>query len=78
MLKSVEGVDPVPSTPQRALDEKFRCVEEKEEELRRLQLQLREKGRDLERQRCVLANNEETIAVRRPSVCQTPPPPPPR
>ena len=49
---------------QRAVDEKFRCVEEKEEETRRLQLLLREKERDLERQRCVLASNEETITVR--------------
>ncbi|XP_047442806.1 myomegalin isoform X4 [Mugil cephalus] len=47
---------------ERAVDEKFRCVEEKDEEKRRLQLLLREKERDLERQRCVLANNEETIA----------------
>ncbi|XP_065811624.1 myomegalin isoform X2 [Labrus bergylta] len=46
---------------ERAVDEKFRCMEEKEEELRRLQLLLREKERDLERQRCVLTNNEETI-----------------
>ncbi|KAE8294671.1 Myomegalin Cardiomyopathy-associated protein 2 Phosphodiesterase 4D-interacting protein [Larimichthys crocea] len=46
---------------ERAVDEKFRCVEEKEEETRRLQLLLREKERDLERQRCVLTNNEETI-----------------
>ncbi|XP_042369157.1 myomegalin [Plectropomus leopardus] len=46
---------------ERAVDDKFRCVEEKEEETRRLQLLLREKERDLERQRCVLANNEETI-----------------
>ncbi|CAJ1059465.1 myomegalin isoform X4 [Xyrichtys novacula] len=47
---------------ERAVDEKFRCVEEKEEELRRHQLLLREKERDLERQRCVLTNNEETIS----------------
>ncbi|XP_044056839.1 myomegalin isoform X2 [Siniperca chuatsi] len=46
---------------ERAVDEKFRCVDEKEEETRRLQLLLREKERDLERQCCVLANNEETI-----------------
>nr|XP_046156108.1 myomegalin isoform X5 [Oncorhynchus gorbuscha] len=46
---------------ERAVDEKFRCVEEKEGEMRRLQLLLREKERDLERQRCVLSNNEETI-----------------
>ncbi|KAM4629781.1 myomegalin [Polymixia lowei] len=46
---------------ERAVDEKFRCVEAKEEETRRQQLLLREKERDLERQRCVLANNEETI-----------------
>ncbi|KAM9848622.1 myomegalin isoform 2-T2 [Aulostomus maculatus] len=46
---------------ERALDDKFQRVEEKEEEMRRLQLVLREKERDLERQRCVLSNNEETI-----------------
>ncbi|XP_038858828.1 myomegalin isoform X3 [Salvelinus namaycush] len=46
---------------ERAVDEKFHCVEEKEGEMRRLQLLLREKKRDLERQRCVLSNNEETI-----------------
>ncbi|XP_071202429.1 myomegalin isoform X5 [Salvelinus alpinus] len=46
---------------ERAVDEKFHCVEEKEGEMRRLQLLLREKERDLERQRCVLSNNEETI-----------------
>lgn len=53
----------LPSPLQRAVDEKFRSVEEKEEENRRLQLLLRDKERDLERQRCVLANNEETITV---------------
>uniref|UniRef100_A0A3Q2P6V1 Uncharacterized protein n=1 Tax=Fundulus heteroclitus TaxID=8078 RepID=A0A3Q2P6V1_FUNHE len=47
---------------QRAVDERFRSAEEKEEEARRLQLLLRQKDVDLERQRCVLANNEETIA----------------
>uniref|UniRef100_A0A3B4ZTJ2 Myomegalin-like n=1 Tax=Stegastes partitus TaxID=144197 RepID=A0A3B4ZTJ2_9TELE len=46
---------------EQAVDEKFRCMEEKEEDTRRLQLLLREKERDVERQRCVLANNEETI-----------------
>ncbi|KAM6962436.1 myomegalin [Aplochiton taeniatus] len=46
---------------ERAVDEKFCCVEEKEGETRRLQLLVREKERDLERQRCVLSNNEETI-----------------
>ncbi|XP_035799766.2 myomegalin isoform X5 [Amphiprion ocellaris] len=46
---------------EQAVDEKFRCMEEKEEETRRLQLLLREKERDVERQRCTLANNEETI-----------------
>ncbi|XP_076838222.1 myomegalin isoform X2 [Brachyhypopomus gauderio] len=46
---------------ERAIDEKFRCVEEKESEVRRLQLALREKERDLERLRCILSNNEETI-----------------
>lgn len=46
------------------MDDKFRSVEEKDQETRRLQLLLREKERDLERQRCVLSNNEETITVR--------------
>lgn len=48
-------------------------MEEKDEENRRLQLLLREKERDLERQRCVLANNEETIAVRGHHVTRRPP-----
>lgn len=57
------------------MDDKFRTVAEKEEEARRLQLLLREKERDLERQRCVLSNNEETITVRihtghTPSLCR--------
>ncbi|XP_010870810.4 myomegalin isoform X3 [Esox lucius] len=46
---------------ERAVDDKFRRVEEKEGETRRLQLLLRDKERDLERQRCVLSNNQETI-----------------
>ncbi|KAG7457198.1 hypothetical protein MATL_G00243970 [Megalops atlanticus] len=46
---------------ERSIDEKFRCLEEKETEVRRLQLALREKERDLERLRCILSNNEETI-----------------
>ncbi|KAJ8384522.1 hypothetical protein AAFF_G00204370 [Aldrovandia affinis] len=44
-----------------AIDEKFRCMEEKESEVRRLQLALREKERDQGKLRCVLSNNEETI-----------------
>uniref|UniRef100_A0A1A8PKC6 Phosphodiesterase 4D interacting protein n=1 Tax=Nothobranchius rachovii TaxID=451742 RepID=A0A1A8PKC6_9TELE len=47
---------------ERAVDEKFRSVEEKEEETRRTRLLLREKERDLERQCCVLSSNQETIA----------------
>ncbi|CAJ1072092.1 myomegalin-like [Xyrichtys novacula] len=46
---------------ERSIDDKFRCVEEREEQVRRLQLALREKERDLERLRCILSNNEETI-----------------
>ncbi|XP_035384015.1 myomegalin-like isoform X2 [Electrophorus electricus] len=46
---------------ERAIDEKFYRVEEKESEVRRLQLALREKERDLERLRYILSNNEETI-----------------
>uniref|UniRef100_A0A673KY19 Myomegalin-like n=1 Tax=Sinocyclocheilus rhinocerous TaxID=307959 RepID=A0A673KY19_9TELE len=46
---------------ERSIDEKFRCLEEKDGEVRRLQLVLREKDRDLERLRCVLDNNNDTI-----------------
>ncbi|XP_030630521.1 myomegalin [Chanos chanos] len=46
---------------ERSIDEKFRCLEEKETEVHRLQQALREKERDLERLRCILSNNEETI-----------------
>ncbi|XP_028283911.1 myomegalin isoform X3 [Parambassis ranga] len=46
---------------ERSIDDKFRCVEEREEQVRRLQLALREKERDLERLRSILSNNEETI-----------------
>ncbi|XP_068557567.1 myomegalin-like isoform X2 [Cebidichthys violaceus] len=46
---------------ERSIDDKFRCVEEREAQVRRLQLALREKERDLERLRCILSNNEETV-----------------
>ncbi|XP_047657569.1 myomegalin isoform X4 [Tachysurus fulvidraco] len=46
---------------ERAVDERFVCVEQKEAEVRKLQLLLREKERDLQKVRCVLSNNEETI-----------------
>lgn len=48
---------------QSSIDDKFQCVEELEGHMRRLQLALREKERDLERLRCILSNNEETITV---------------
>lgn len=48
---------------QQSIDDKFHCVEEREGQVRRLQLALREKERDLERLRCILSNNEETITV---------------
>lgn len=48
---------------QRSIDEKFHCLEEKDDEVRRLQLVLREKDRDLERLRCVLNNTNDTITV---------------
>lgn len=51
------------SRVQRSIDEKFHCLEEREGQVRRLQLALREKERDLERLRCILSNNEETISV---------------
>ncbi|XP_059368506.1 myomegalin isoform X7 [Carassius carassius] len=46
---------------ERAIDDKFTCMEQKEDEVHKLQLLLREKERDLEQLRCVLSNNEETI-----------------
>ncbi|KAJ8270302.1 hypothetical protein GJAV_G00112720 [Gymnothorax javanicus] len=46
---------------ERSIDEKFQCLEEKEEDVRQLQLALREKERDMDRLRSVLSNNEETI-----------------
>uniref|UniRef100_A0A3B5BNE7 Uncharacterized protein n=1 Tax=Stegastes partitus TaxID=144197 RepID=A0A3B5BNE7_9TELE len=46
---------------ERSIDDKFRCLEDREGQVRRLQLALREKERDLERLRCILSNNEETI-----------------
>ncbi|XP_041126601.1 myomegalin-like isoform X4 [Polyodon spathula] len=46
---------------EQAIDEKFRTLEEKESEVRQLQLALREKERDQDRLRCILSNNEETI-----------------
>ncbi|XP_016395748.1 myomegalin isoform X7 [Sinocyclocheilus rhinocerous] len=46
---------------ERSIDEKFHCLEEKDGEVCQLQLVLREKDRDLERLRCVLNNNNDTI-----------------
>ncbi|XP_060941034.1 myomegalin-like isoform X6 [Limanda limanda] len=46
---------------ERSIDDKFRSVEEREAQVRGLQLALREKERDLERLNCILSNNEETI-----------------
>ncbi|XP_061652414.1 myomegalin isoform X8 [Phyllopteryx taeniolatus] len=44
-----------------SIDDKFRCLDEREGQVRTLQLALREKDRDLDRLRCILTNNEETI-----------------
>uniref|UniRef100_A0AAV2JUR3 Centrosomin N-terminal motif 1 domain-containing protein n=1 Tax=Knipowitschia caucasica TaxID=637954 RepID=A0AAV2JUR3_KNICA len=44
-----------------SIDEKYQCLEEHESQARSLQLALREKERDLERLRCILSNNEDTI-----------------
>ncbi|XP_061151906.1 myomegalin isoform X4 [Syngnathus typhle] len=46
---------------ERSIDDKFRCLDEREGQVRTLQLALREKDRDLDRLRCILSNNEETI-----------------
>ncbi|XP_054624503.1 myomegalin-like isoform X3 [Dunckerocampus dactyliophorus] len=44
-----------------SIDDKFRCLDEREGQVRTLQLALKEKERDLDRLRCILSNNEETI-----------------
>lgn len=49
---------------QRAIDEKFSSLEEKEKELRQLRLAVRERDHDLERLRGVLSSNEATMQVR--------------
>ncbi|KAM9841643.1 CDK5 regulatory subunit-associated protein 2 [Aulostomus maculatus] len=46
---------------ERALDEKFAAIEEKDNEIHQLQLSLREKERDLDRLNNLLSHNEETI-----------------
>ncbi|KAL0603315.1 Myomegalin [Plecturocebus cupreus] len=46
---------------ERAIDEKFSAVEEKEKELRQLRLAVRERDHDLERLRGVLSSNEATM-----------------
>ncbi|XP_054985930.1 myomegalin isoform X16 [Sorex araneus] len=46
---------------ERAIDEKFTALEEKEKELRQLQLAVRERDYDLERLRLVLSSNEATM-----------------
>ncbi|XP_058516110.1 myomegalin isoform X4 [Ochotona princeps] len=46
---------------ERAIDEKFSALEEKERELRQLRLAVRERDHDLERLRGVLSSNEATM-----------------
>nr|XP_057922715.1 myomegalin isoform X8 [Doryrhamphus excisus] len=46
---------------ERSIDDKFHCLDEREGQVRTLQLALKEKERDLDRLRCILSNNEETI-----------------
>lgn len=49
------------SALERAIDEKFTTLEEKEKELRQLQLAVRERDHDLERLRSILSSNEATM-----------------
>lgn len=49
---------------QRAIDEKFSTLEEKEKELHQLHRAVRERDRDLERVRGILSTNEATMQVR--------------
>ena len=53
---------------QRAIDEKFSSLEEKEKELRQLHLAMRERDHDLERLRGILSSNEATMQVRASSI----------
>lgn len=53
----------IPSATQRAVDEKFCALEQKEQELQQLRVSVRERGSDLERLRSVLSSNEATIHV---------------
>ncbi|XP_054546851.1 myomegalin isoform X3 [Talpa occidentalis] len=46
---------------ERAIDEKFSTLEEKEKELHQLHLAVRERGHDLERLRSILSSNEATM-----------------
>ncbi|XP_059840428.1 myomegalin isoform X5 [Hypanus sabinus] len=46
---------------ERAIEEKFHSLEEKESEIQQLNLTIREKERDLERFRHIFSSNEETI-----------------
>ena len=54
---------------QKALDEKFAAIEEKDNEIHQLQLALREKERDLERLNNLLTHNNETINVSTFLIC---------
>uniref|UniRef100_A0A2K6F554 Phosphodiesterase 4D interacting protein n=1 Tax=Propithecus coquereli TaxID=379532 RepID=A0A2K6F554_PROCO len=53
---------------ERAIDEKFSALEEKEKEVRQVHLAVRERDHDLERLRGVLSSNEATMQVRANSV----------
>ncbi|XP_028823711.1 myomegalin-like isoform X3 [Denticeps clupeoides] len=55
------GKECVPSKLKLRIQERDCAVEQALDELRKLQLHLREKERDLEKLQCVCANNEETI-----------------
>eukprot|EP00062_Callorhinchus_milii_P017176 gi/632969256/ref/XP_007900989.1/ PREDICTED: myomegalin-like isoform X3 [Callorhinchus milii] len=46
---------------ERAIDERYAAIDEKENEIRQLRLALREKEHDLDRLNSLFANNEETI-----------------
>lgn len=48
---------------QRAIDEKFSALEEKDKELQQLHRAVRERDHDLERLRSVLSANETTMQV---------------
>ena len=57
------------STPQDAIDDKYKSLEEKDTEIRQVKMALRERDRDIERANQMLLTTEETIDVSFLQIC---------